>query len=66
MKYHWGPLVSQKIKNPCAMQETQVKSLGQKVSLHKEIAIYSIFLAWRSPCRGAWWATVHGVANSWT
>ena len=54
MKYHWAPLVAQKIKNPPAMQETQVQSLGRKVSLQKEMETYSIILAWRIPCRGAW------------
>ena len=43
MKYHWAPLVVQKIKNPPAMQEAQVQSLGQKVSLQKEMETYFIF-----------------------
>ena len=34
------------------------------------MATYSSIPAWRIPClkapRGAWWATVHGVPNSWT
>ena len=30
-------------------------------------APHSSVLAWRIPtARGAWWATVHGVAKSWT
>ena len=36
-------------KNTPAMQETQVQSLGQKVSLQKEMETYSIILAWRIP-----------------
>ena len=33
----------------------------------KGMATHSSILAWRIPMdRGAWWATVHGVAKSWT
>ena len=40
---------------------------GSGRSLEKEMATYSSFLAWRIPMdRGAWRATVHGVAKSWT
>ena len=36
------------------------------VSLEKEMATHSSILAWRIPMdRGAWWATVHGVAKNW-
>ena len=49
------------------MRETQVRSLGWENPLKKEMATHSSFLAWRIPVdRGAWWATVHGVAKSWT
>ena len=35
--------------------------------LEKEVATHSNILAWRIPMdRGAWWATVHGVAQSWS
>ena len=58
------------VKNPLAMQEpqkTQVQSLGQEDPLEEDIATHSSILAWRNPMdRGAWWATVHGVAKSWT
>ena len=56
-------LVAQKVKNLPARQETQVQSLGQEDPLEKE---------WQYSClenpmdRGAWQATVHGVAKSWT
>ena len=33
-------------KKLTAMQETQVQSLGQKVTLEKEMAIHSSILAW--------------------
>ena len=34
------------VKNPPAMQETQVRSLGQEDPLEKEMAIHSSILAW--------------------
>ena len=47
------------------MQETQVWSLGQEDPLEKEMATHSSGL--ENPMdRGAWWATVHGVAKSRT
>ena len=36
-------------------------------SLEEGMATYSGILAWRNPKdRGAWWATIHGVADSQT
>ena len=53
------------VKNPPAMQEMQVRSLGQEGLLEKEMATHSSILAWRIPMdRGAWRATVHRVAKS--
>ena len=41
--------------------------LGQEDSLEKGMLTHSSILAWRIPLdRGAGWATVHGVAKSWT
>ena len=37
------------VKNPPAMQETQVRSLGGEDSLEKGMATHSIILAWRIP-----------------
>ena len=37
------------VKNLSAMQETQVRSLGQEDSLEKEMATHSSILAWRIP-----------------
>ena len=49
------------VKNLPAMWENWVQSL------EKELATHSSILAWRIPTeRGAWRATVHGVAKSWT
>ena len=50
-----------------AMQETRVWSLGWEDPLEKEMAIHSSIFAWRIPwTKGAWRATVHEVAKSWT
>ena len=43
------PLVAQVVKNPTAMQETQVQSLGGDDPLEKEMAMHSGILAWRVP-----------------
>ena len=37
------------VKNPPAMQETWVRSLGQKDPLEKGMEIHSGILAWRIP-----------------
>ena len=45
-------------------QQTWVQSLGQEDPLEEEMATPSSILAWENPLdRGAWWATVHGVAK---
>ena len=50
-----------------AMRKTCVLSLSREDPLEKEMATHSSILAWRIPMDGgAWWATVHGVAKSWT
>ena len=55
------------VKNLPAMQETAVQFLVQEVPLEKGQATHSNILAWKIPMdREAWWATVHGVAKSWT
>ena len=59
-------LVTQMIKNPPAMQETQVQSLGWKDPL-EGMATHCSILAWKIPMdRGTWQATVHGDAKSQT
>ncbi|MES9130246.1 hypothetical protein ABEQ10_11990, partial [Cutibacterium acnes] len=42
-------LVAQRVKNPPAMQETWVQSLGWEDPLEKEMATHSSILAWRIP-----------------
>ena len=46
---YWASLVVQMVKNPPAVQETQVRSLSQDDSLEKGMATYSSILAWRIP-----------------
>ena len=41
--------MSQKVKSLPAVQETQVRSLGQEDALEKGMAIHSSILAWRIP-----------------
>ena len=53
-------LVAQIVKNPPAMWETWVQSLGWEDPLEKGKATHSSILAWKNP-----WTTVHGVTRSW-
>ena len=63
----WVSLVAQLVKNPPAIPETWVLSLGWEHSLENGIEIHSSILAWRIPMdRGAWRTTVRGVTKSQT
>ena len=63
--YSWASLVAQMVKNPPAMQETWVQSLGWEDPLEDGLATHSSILAWRIPKgRGAWWATPWGYKES--
>ena len=63
--YIWASLVAQMEKNLPAMQEAWVQSLGWEDPLEEGMATHSSILAWRIPMdRGAWRATVQGVAES--
>ena len=65
LQYSWAFLVAWMVKNPPAMWETWVQSLGWEDPLKEGMATHSSILAWRIPKdRGARWATVHGVAKS--
>ena len=67
LQYSWTSLVAQMVKNPPAMWQTWVQSLGWEDLLEEGMATQSSILAWRIPMyRGAWWATVHGVTKSQT
>ena len=57
--------MAQKVKNPPVVRETWVLSLGWEDPLEEGMATHSSMLAWRIPMdKGAWWATVQGVAES--
>ena len=84
--------MAQTVKNPPAVRETWVRSLGREDPLEKRMATHSSILAWKIPWteelgrlqpmesqrvghdsatehgmdRGAWQATVLGVAKSQT
>ena len=45
----WASLVAQLVKNPRAMQETPVQSLGWEDPLEEEMATHSSILAWEIP-----------------
>ena len=63
----WPSLVTQTIKNPPAMQEAWVRSLGWEDLLEEDMATHSSILAWKiTTDRGAWWATVYWVTKSRT
>ena len=60
-------MVTQMVKNPSAMRETWVPSLGWEDPLEEGKPTHSSILAWRiSMDRGAWWAIEQGVAKSQT
>ena len=59
--------MAQSVKNPPAMQETWVLSLGWEGALEEGLAAHSSIPAWRMPMdRGGWQAAVDGVAKSQT
>ena len=45
--FEWASIVAQLVKNPPAMQEARVQSLGQEDPLEKEVATRSSILAWK-------------------
>ena len=47
--YKVASLVAQSVKNPPAMWETWVQSLGREDPLEKEMATHFSILAWRIP-----------------
>ena len=45
--------------------KTWIQSLGWENPMEESMATHSSILAWRIPMdRGAWWAAVHGIAES--
>ena len=59
--WKWASLLAQMIKNPPAMQETQVRSLGWEDPLEKGMATHSRILTWRSP----WTEEPGGLYSPW-
>ena len=57
--YVRASLAAQLVKNPPAMWETWVQSLGWEDPMEKGKATHSSILAWRMP----WTVQVHGVAE---
>ena len=51
--------MAQLVKNPPAMRETWLRSLGWEDTLEKGMATYFSILAWKIP----WTVTVSGVAE---
>ena len=65
LQYFRPSLVAQMVRNPPAMQENWVQSLGWEDPMEEGMATHSTVLAWRTPMnRGAWQATVRGVTKS--
>ena len=53
------------VKNPPAVWETWIRSLGWEDPLEEGMATHSNILVWKIPIdRGAWLAIVHGVTKS--
>ena len=64
LQYSWASLVSHMVKNPPAVWEIWVGSLGWEDPLEEVMTTHSRILAWRIPMdRGAWQAAVHGVTK---
>ena len=59
LQYSQASLEDQLVKNPPAMWETWVQSLGWEDPLEKGIATYSSILAWRTP-----WTEESGALQS--
>ena len=54
------------VKNPLAMQEIYVQSLGLEGALEKGMATYSSVLAWKFHGQKYWGSTVLGITKSQT
>ena len=66
-EWYWVSLVAQMVENLPATHETWVQSLDWEDPLEEAMVTHSTVLALRIPMdRGAWQATIHGVAKSWT
>ena len=61
LHYSWASLVAQLVRNPPAMRETWVQSLGCEDPLEKEKATHQY-----SGLENSMDCVVHGVTKSWT
>ena len=52
------------VKNPPAMQETHVRSLGQEDPLEKGMAVHSQYSCLKNPVTVVWLAIIHEVTKS--
>ena len=60
LQYSWASLVAQLVKNPPAMWEAWVQSLGWEDPLEKEKATHCSTLPWRIP----WTVAYHGIVQA--
>ena len=60
LQYSWASLMTQMIKNPLAMWNTWVQSLGWEDPLEEGMATHSDILAWRIP-----WTQEPGGYSPW-
>ena len=66
MEVRGASLVDQKAKNLRATQGTQVQSLGLEIPWRRKWPLTPVFLPENPMDKGAWWATVHGLAKNQT
>ena len=60
----WASVIAQSVKNLLAMQETRVQFLGWEKSPGEGNGNPFQYSCLENPMdRGAWWATIHGVAR---
>ena len=61
----WASLVAQMVKNPRAVQEIWIQSLGWENPMEEGMATHSSILAWGIPMdRRSWWASPWGHKES--
>ena len=65
-RYTWASLVAQVVKNPPAMQETWVQSLGWEDPLEEGLATHSSILSWRIPWTEEPGGLQHSIAKGLT
>ena len=70
LQYWWVSLVAQMVKNPPAMRETWVQSLGREDPLEEGMATNFSILAWRIPWTekpgGLWSIGLRSVRYDWS